>query len=164
MKRVLVVLVVVTLLAAIPAALGYAADKIGVVDARRALYSYEKTKEFETEMNGLTEKWQATREQKVEAIKKLRDETEMLSGDAKTKKQLELEGKIADLNESDRNKRQELLAKQNDMFRVLTEDINKVVADVAKKEQYDIILDSRTIVYKKEGLDLTEQVIEKLNK
>jgi len=164
MKKVLVVLVVVSLLV-MPVLSSYAAsEKMAFIDARRALYSYEKTKKFETEMNSITQGWQKEREIKVNDVKKLRDEVALLNGDAKAKKQLALEGKIADLNEADRAKRQEVLAKQNNMFRELTQDVNKVVEGIGKKGGYSFIFDSRSIVYKKDGLDLTEQVIEQLNK
>jgi len=164
MKKLFVILTVVLALAMVVQPVYAQGGKIGYIDARRVLYSYEKTKAYEKDMSGLQEKLQAEREEKIEAVRKMRDEVELLNGDAKTKKQIELEGKIADLNEFDRNSRQQLLTKQNDALRDLMGDINKVVEALGKKGGYDYILDSRGLIYKKEALDLTEQAIQQLNK
>ncbi len=138
--------------------------KIGYVDLRRAFYEYEKTKTFESELNKITEKRQNERTKKVESISKLRDEMELLSGNARNKKQTQVETEIANLNEFDRSTRQELLNKKNDMFREVIEDIQGIVEDIGKKGKYDFVFDARNIMYGKEKFDLTEKVIKKLGK
>jgi outer membrane protein len=139
-------------------------EKIGYVDLRRAFYEYEKSKTFEKELNELTGKRQSEREAKIKEISKLRDEMELLSGAAREKKQSQLEAKISDLNEFDRDTRQQLLNKKNDMFREVVDDIQKVVNGLGEKEKYDFILDSRNIMYGREEFDLTDEVVSQLNK
>jgi Skp family chaperone for outer membrane proteins len=138
--------------------------KIGYVDLRRAFYDYQKTKTFETELNKITDKRQKERTKKVESISKLRDELEILSGNAKNKKQTQVETEIATLNEFDRTTRQQLLNKKNDMFREVVDDIQKIVEDIGKKGNYDYILDSRNIMYSRDKFDLTNDVIKQLNR
>ncbi|MGB2661223.1 MAG: OmpH family outer membrane protein [Candidatus Omnitrophota bacterium] len=138
--------------------------KIGYVDLRRAFYDYQKTKTFESELNKITDSRQKERTKKVESISKLRDELEILSGNAKNKKQTQVETEIATLNEFDRTTRQQLLNKKNDMFREVVDDIQKIVEDMGKKGNYDYILDSRNIMYSRDKFDLTDDVIKQLNR
>ena len=146
------------------AAFSHAADgKVGFVDLRKAFYDYGKTKTFETQLNDLTVKREGDRNKMVEDITKMRDEVQMLQGDAKTKKQTEIDNKIAVLQEYDRETRQQLLNKKNDMFKEVIDDIQKVVESIGKANGYDYILDSRNVMYGKENLDLTDQVVSQLN-
>lgn len=144
---------------------GYSADgKMGYVDLRKAFYEYDKTKSLEKELNDLTEDRQGTRTAKIETITKLRDEAELLNGDARNRKQGEIDAKLVELQEFDRETRQELLNKKNDMFREVIDDIQKVVEGIGKQGNYDYVLDSRNIMYAKEDYDLTSDVLKQLNK
>ena len=164
-KKTLTVLIAALMVIGILTPLANAAEgKIGYVDLRKAFYEYEKTKTFETELNKVTEQRQGERMKKVEVISKMRDEMELLSGNARNKKQTQVETEIASLNEFDRTTRQQLLNKKNDMFREVVEDIQKIVEDMGKKKKYDFVFDSRNIMYGKEDFDLTAEVIKKLNK
>lgn len=138
--------------------------KMGYVDLRRAFYEYEKAKNLEAELNSLTEDRQQERTKKIEVITKLRDEAELLSGDARTKKQTAIDSELVKLQEFDRTTRQQLLTKKNDMFREVIEDIQKVVQSLGEKGNYDFILDSRSIMYAKKDSDITDQVVTQLNK
>lgn len=138
--------------------------KIGYVDSRRAFQEYERKKSVEAELNGLSKGYQQQRAKKIEAITKLRDEAELLSEEARAEKQKEINARVAELQEFDRKTRQELLAKQNEMLRVVIDDIQKVIDEMGKKGGYDYILDSQSIRYAKEGFDITDEVIKQLNK
>jgi len=139
-------------------------EKVGFVDLRRAFYEYEKSKTLDKELTDITAQRTEERAAMVEKITKLRDESELLNDDAKAKKQQEIDAEITRLNEFDRDIRQEILTKKNDMFREIIDDIRKVVEVIGEKEGYDAILDSRDIMYAKEGFDLTDQVLKELNK
>jgi len=165
LSRKLFIVIMVFVVCGLMVSSAYAqSGKMGYVDLRRAFYDYEKTKNLETELNALTEERQQDRTNKIEAITKLRDEAELLSGDAKSKKQGEIDGKLGALQEFDRETRQQLLNKKNDMFREVIDDIQKIVEDIGKKEGYDYILDSRNVMYAKEDFDLRDTVVGQLNK
>jgi len=138
--------------------------KIGYVDLRRAFYEYEKSKVFDKELTEVTNERGEERNKMVEEIRKLREAAELLNDKAAETKQKEIDDKITKLNNFDRDTRQELLNKKNDMFRQIIEDIQKVVNDIGKKEAYTYIFDSRNIMYSREQDDLTERVLEVLNK
>ena len=137
--------------------------KIAHVDLRRTFYEYEKSKEFDSQLNEITVRRTEQREEIVSDIRKARDEAELLGSAAKQQKQQEIDSRISALNEFDVDTRQELLNKKNEMFREVVEDIQKIVKDIGEKEEYDYILDSRNIMYAKEEFDLTDVVLKKLN-
>jgi len=164
-KKVFVVLAVSFGLIAMLVPYGYSEGiKLGYVDLRKAFYEYEKTKNLEKDLNSLTQTSQEQRTEKVQEITKLRGEEELLSGDAKANKQREIDAKLADLQAFDRETRQTLLNKRNDMFREVIDDIQKIVEGLGKKEKYDYILDSRNIMYSNTQYDLTEEVVKQLNR
>ncbi len=140
------------------------AAKIGYVDLRRTFYEYEKTKDMEGELTKLADEFQGERAEEVKAITKMRDEAELLKDDTKNQKQSEIENKLKELQEFDRKTRQELLDKKNDMFRKVIDDIQGVVEQLGKKNDYDYVLDSRNIMYGREVFDLTDEVLGELNK
>ena len=138
--------------------------KIGYVDLRRAFYEYKKSKNFDEALTTLTNQRGETRKTMVDAIRKMRDASELLSDSAKAAKQKELDAKITALKAYDGKTRQELLKKKNDMFREVIEDIQKIVKNIGAQGKYTYIFDSRNIMYSQKKDDLTEQVLAKLNK
>ena len=140
------------------------AMKIGYVDLRRAFYEYEKSKNFDTELTKLTNERGEKRNKMVDEVRKMRDESELLSDSAKAAKLKQLNTKITALNEYDTNTRQELLNKKNEMFRVVIGDIQKIVEDIGARDKYTYVFDSRNIMYSQKQDDLTDQVVTRLNK
>ena len=140
------------------------AMKIGYVDLRRAFYEYEKSKNFDTELTKLTNERSEKRNKMVDEVRKMRDESELLSDSAKADKLKQLDAKITVLNEYDAKTRQELLNKKNEMFRVVIADIQKIVEDIGARDKYTYVFDSRNIMYSQKQGDLTNQVVARLNK
>lgn len=161
-RKALTIMIVAAVFALVSGA-AYAEGKIGYVDLRKAFYDYNKTKTFETQLNDLTGKREGDRSKMVEEITKMRDEVQMLQGDAKGKKQGEIDNKIAALQQYDQETRQQLLTKKNDMFKEVIDDIQKIVENIGKAGGYDYVLDSRNVMYGKPDFDLTAQVVTQLN-
>lgn len=162
-RKALTVVMVAAVFACVSLAAYAAEGKIGYVDLRKAFYEYQKTKTFETQLNDLTGKREGDRAKMVEEITKMRDELQMLQGDAKGKKQGEIDNKIAALQQYDQETRQQLLTKKNDMFKEVIDDIQKIVEGIGKASGYDYVLDSRNVMYGKPEFDLTGQVVTQLN-
>ena len=138
--------------------------KVGYVDLRKAFYEYDKTKTMKDSIDDLTEERQVKRDKMIEDIAKMRDEAEMLAGEAKEKKMKQVNDKSLEIQDFEREARQELLGKENDMFKEVVKDIQDVVENMGKAGGYDYIFDSRNIMYADKNFELTEKVIEKLNK
>jgi len=137
--------------------------KLGYVDLRKAFYEYDKTKEMKDKISDLTEDRQEKGQEMIAALTKSRDEAELLTGAAKEKKIAEINKKALEAQDFERKVRQELLGKENDMFKEVVEDIQGIVEVLGKEGGYDYIFDSRNIMYADKKYELTEEVIKKLN-
>jgi outer membrane protein len=146
--------------------------KIGHIDSQRILQEYKGRKELEDKFNKVLNEWEdEARNKKQEIDSKITDfesQSLMLSDDAKERKRQE----IAQLQQEYEQFVQEIwgangkAAKKNqEIMKPFTEKVMRIVNRIGEEESYTIIFDVATqgIVYTKEGLDLTDRVIEELN-
>jgi len=145
--------------------LAYAKElKVGYVDLIKAFDEYSKTKESSKSVEEKGKIKEEERKRIVDDIKKLKDEQALLSDKAKAEKQALIDNKIKGLQEFDLKARDELLKIRNEAIAGIMKDIEKVVMDYSKEAGYDLILNSRTLLYGIEQLDLTNEIIKRLNK
>jgi outer membrane protein len=140
-----------------------AAEKIGYVDLARVFDEYNKTKEFDKQLEAKGAGKQADRDKMVADVKKLRDEAELSSAKAKEDKQAIIDEKIKTLQDFDRMTRDALRKERDGMVRDILKEIELVIQDFGKAQGYGYIFNDRVLVYKGEGNDLTNQVIKVLN-
>lgn len=138
--------------------------KIGYVDFEKVFNEYHKTKEGNEILNKEKVAKEDEGKKLVDAINKMRQEAELLSQDAKKKKEEEIKQKIKELREFTEITRRDLIKKRNDMWKGIFEDIRAVVQEKGKNEDYSLIFDDKALLFKLDGLDLTEEVIQVLNK
>ena len=79
-------------------------------------------------------------------------------------KQAIIDSKIKVLQDFDKITRDALMKERNDMLGGILKDIEKIVADYAKASGYDMVLNSRMLLYGGEQFDLTTEVLSRLNK
>lgn len=142
--------------------------KIAFIDLAKVFDEYSKTKQADKTMAEKGKTKEAERVKFVEDVRKLREELTgkqaLLNEKAKAEKQAAIDQKIKDLQEFDRKAREELIKQRNDTVGEILKDIEKVVTDYAKQDGYDVVLNSRMLLYGNEQLDLTGEVIKRLNK
>lgn len=138
--------------------------KIAYVDLAKVFDEYKKTKESEKALEGKGKGKEAERTKMVDELRKLKDEQALLSEKAKAEKQTVIDNKIKVLQDFDRKTRDELLKERNDALGGILKDIEKVVNDYAKATGYDLILNSRMLLYGGEQYDLTSEILSRLNK
>ena len=163
-KRIVLVLVALFISAALVGSSPAADYKIAYVDMAKVFGEYNKTKESEKTLDDKGKAKEADRKKLVDDIRKLKDEQALLSDKAKAEKQNVIDEKIKMLQDFDRKTRDDLLKERNDKLGSILKDIEKVIADYSKESGYDFILDSRTILYGKETYNLTNEVLNRLNK
>ncbi len=139
------------------------AEKIAYVDLAKVFDEYQKTKEFDKSLEGKGAAKQAERDKMVAEIKKLRDESELLTGKAKEGKQVTIDEKIKALQEFDRTTRDALRKERDGMVRDILKEIEAVIQDFGRTQGYTYIFNDRVLVFKSETGDLTAQVIKALN-
>ena len=140
-----------------------AGEKIGYVDLARIFDEYQKTKEFDKSLESKGQAKQGERDKMVNEVKKLRDESELLSAKAKDDKQAVIDERIKALQEFDRITRDDLRKQRDVMVRDILKEIETVIQDFGKAQGFSFIFNDRVLVFKSEGSDLTAQVIKTLN-
>ncbi|MCM8761017.1 MAG: OmpH family outer membrane protein [Candidatus Omnitrophica bacterium] len=138
--------------------------KIAYVDLAKVFDEYKKTKESEKKLEEKGKSKEAERTKMVDELRKLKDEQALLSEKAKADKQVIIDNKIKALQDFDRVTRDELVKERNDMLGNILKDIEKVVTEYAKTNGYDMVLNSRMLLYGGEQYDLTNEILSRLNK
>ena len=138
--------------------------KIGYVDLARVFDEYSKTQDAEKSLTTKGKGKETERKKLVDELRKMKDEQALLSDKAKNEKQTVIDDKIKSLQEFDKKAQDELLKDRNDMLAGILKDIEKVITDYAKETGYDIVLNSRTLLYGAEQYDVTEEILKRLNK
>lgn len=140
-----------------------AGEKIAYMDLAKIFDEYNKTKDLDKQLESKGTAKQAERDKLVAEIKKLKDELELMSEKGKEAKQAAIDEKIKKLQDFDRESRDALRKERDDMARLILKEIKDSIDEVGKKEAYILILDSRAILYGKEGDDLTNSILKMLN-
>ena len=165
LRKTVVVLVSVFVIAGLFPPAGFSAGmKIGYIDFRQVLSESKKAGKLRTEIEKMREDVRAKRTKMIEEITKLRDEGELLSGDAKKKKQTQIDAKLVELQGFDRENIQMLKSKEEKMLQEVLDDIQKVVDAVGKSGRYDYIMYKQAIIYANDALDITDEIVKKINK
>ena len=138
--------------------------KLAYVDLGRVFDEYKITKDSEKDLEAKGKAKEAERKGLVDELKKLKDEQAMLSDKAKGEKQTAIDNKMKALNDFDTKARADLMKERNDKLNAIMKDIEKVVTDFAKENGYDMVLNSRTLLYGAEPYDLTAEILKRLNK
>lgn len=139
-------------------------QKIAVVDFRRVFEEYNKTKEYEKELEIKKERIRKEIDSRTKKIKDLQDKIPLLDKKEQKSKKENLENLIKDLDDYRRDKALDIRREYNDKIMELRDDILKVVDSYAKKRGYDLVIDTAIIVYNNKVLDITDEIIKIINK
>jgi len=164
MKKVAVVLAGAFFAMTVLTQAAFAADKFGYVDLSRTFSEYNKTKDYDKVLSGKEDAYGKERDKKVNEVKQLQDKLNLLSDREKESKKKDLESKIKNLQEFDRQQQTDLRKEQNEKMKEILKDIELAVKQYAEKENYTLVFNDRVLVYQSKGLDITDKIIDILNK
>jgi Skp family chaperone for outer membrane proteins len=161
-KSIFLAIIVSTFLG-IPPALAQM-EKVGYVNVTKILEGYQRAKDDETTLTNEGQAKQKQRDGMVEAIRKLKDEQNLLSDDAKAKKQDEIDQKVRELQDFDMATRQQLTEKRRNMLRDIFNDIDVVVKSYAERKGLDFVFSENVLLYHNPKFDGTTEVLDELNR
>jgi outer membrane protein len=147
--------------------------KIGYIDSIKIFSEYRETQEAERVYKKEVEAWKAQAKGMEQEIAKLQDELKaqslMLSDEKQKEKRLELDQKIQEYQKFMKETFGDdgLAAKRNkELTQPIVDKINKILEKIGQAEGFSIIFDAANanIVYADKSLDLTDRVLEELNK
>jgi len=141
-----------------------AADKFAYVDLSRIFSEYTKTKDYDKVLGDKQAVYETERDKKVNDIKQLQDKMNLLSEKEKEAKKTDLDTKVKTLQEFDRQKTTDLRKEQDEKMKEILKDIEDAVKQCAEKEGYTMVFNDRVLVYQVKNLDITDKIVEILNK
>ncbi len=162
--------------------------KVGTVDMKKVFESYYKTKDAESRINEAKAAAKKELEDRMEGynkgvaeVKKLNEEIDRpelgkenkeLKSKARDEKVSELKNMEREINEFRMTREKQLQEQSVRMRGGIVDEINKVVADKVKAENFQIVLDKSgpslngvpVVLFAKEDFDFTSEVVASLNK
>jgi outer membrane protein len=150
----------------------FAEQKIGYIDSQKIISQYQKAQEIRKEFDSKVKEWKdeiSRRQEELEKLQKnLQTQSFMLTEEARLRKIEEMQKKKSELenfiNEIYRKDgRAEALNRE--LMQPLLQEIDTVVSEIAKEDEFSLILDSSTgvVIYADEIYDITNRIIEALN-
>ncbi|MGO1462739.1 MAG: OmpH family outer membrane protein [Marinobacter sp.] len=160
-----ILLIVAVMALAVPAA---AETRVGVVDLRQALFSSDNAKSFSEVMQkdfaGDEEKVRETQEEARKLKERLEKDGAMMNESERNQLAGEFQEKVKEFNflkqrlDSTVNKRKQAFLEE------ARPEVDAAVKELLEENDLDLILPSEAVVYVKPEMNLTAQLLEKLNR
>jgi outer membrane protein len=171
-KLVRFVLAAVCMGIVLPSTTLWAQSKVAFFDPQQILGKFKPFQEAQREYGRYEEELNREFTKMQNELKEMKDEYErqklMLYGAKKQereqalmRKEEELQRLVSEVTDPERGK---LAKKQQELTQPILAQVNEVVAKVAKDNGYDYVLNTAALVYANEDHDLTEKVLEELDK
>lgn len=170
MKRLMLLVMVVSLLAAAPVVMAADAMKVGYVDLQKALNLSSAGKAAKEKMKAKFKDYDANVQKKQDELKKLKEDLEkqamLLSAEARAAKERDYQQKVKDYQRLTKDIQEELQQADADYTRKILEEIFKVVQQIGKQEGYTLVFEKTesSILYASDGIDMTDRVIQAFDK
>ncbi len=137
--------------------------KIGYVNIAKIFDGYERTKQQDASLEKRGKSKEAELEARVNELKKMRQNLELLNDAAREAKAREIEERSDDLQRFRNNTARELKRDRDKIAQEILRDIQRAIDDFAKANGFSFILDQRSLVYAQPGYDVTGQILQLLN-
>jgi len=138
--------------------------KFAYVDVGEVFDNYQKTKDQDLVLKTAGEAKEKERNDMTAKIRSMEDELALLAADARAAKQEQLIEKKRQLEDFDRNVRQQLAEQRDKVVREIFQEIDVIVQDLSVKGGYDMVFNKRVLLAQKKSFDITAQVSAELAK
>ena len=147
----------------------YASElKIGIVDTekilRESVPAVKAKNKIEQEFLPREDEIKLMTQQAKVLQEKLEDDSIAMDDTKRGDLERELANLSREYQRAHRQMREDLSVRQNEEYGVILERANRAIRNVAETEQYDLILQKQDSVYRSLRIDITEQVIQALEK
>jgi len=138
--------------------------KVGSVDVAKVFDGYQRTRASDATLEKKGKEKEAEFEARMNELKKLRQNLELLSDEAREAKTKEVEEKSEELQRFRTNTARDLSRERDKIASELLREIQKSIEDYAKTNGFSLIFDARSVLYGQEAHDVTDEVLATLNK
>jgi outer membrane protein len=140
-----------------------AEDKFAYVDLSRSFSEYTKTKGYDKTLSDKEKVYTDERDKKVADLKAFQDKLSLLNDKEREAKGAELQAKVKEFQDYDRQKQADLRKEQDEKMKEILKDIEEAVKKYSEKEGYTLVFNDRVLVYQTKSMDITNQIIAILN-
>jgi outer membrane protein len=137
--------------------------KVGFVNVAKVFDGYVKTQASDSALEKEGKQKEAELEGRMNELRKLRENLELLGDEARESKTREIEQKADDLQRFRANTARDLRRERDKIAKDLLDEIQVALDEFAKANSYTLILDSRALLYAENAHDITDQVLKVLN-
>ncbi len=147
--------------------------KIGYINTEEIFRNYAGTKEAQEKFDKEVAKWEQDASNRQKEIKDLKDQLDKQSLLLSAERRADIEAKLKqkmqeyqDFLQTKFGQKGEALSKNEELTKPIVEKIQKIIDKIAKDDNYDYIFDARAggVIFAKKTFDLTERVLNILNK
>lgn len=143
--------------------------KLGYINVEKAVDSTGDGKKANEELQKVFKQRQDELKKKEEDLRTKRDDLQkkemVLSDQVKLRKQMELEKEIVEFQKQGMQYQQEIQKKEFDMKKPILDSVQKIIEDMAKKENFTMILNAKQgVVWAKAEIDITQKVVDEYEK
>ncbi|PIP19677.1 MAG: hypothetical protein COT38_03530 [Candidatus Omnitrophica bacterium CG08_land_8_20_14_0_20_41_16] len=164
MKKLAVVLCGAFLSLFVLTGVAQAADKFAYIDLSRSFSEYSKTKDYDKKLTEKENSYISERDKKLGEVNALKDKFALLSDKDKDSKKSELEAKAKSLKDFVAQREGDLRKEQEEKMKEILKDIQDAVKAYAEKSGITMVFNDRVLVYQNKSMDITNNIIEILNK
>ena len=144
-----------------------AETRIGVVDLRQALFSSEDAKTFSEQLQrdfaGTEEEVRKAQQEARSLQERLQKDGAMMNESERTQLTAEFQQKAQEFAQKKQQLDQTLNSRKQAFLEEARPEVDAAVKELMQEHNLDMILPSETVVYVKPELNLTEELLEKLN-
>ena len=137
--------------------------KLGYVNLGKVFDGYMKTKSSDSVLEKKGKQKEAELEGRLNELKKMRENLELLNPDARDSKAKEIEERSDDLQRFRNNTARDLRRERDKIAKDLLEEIQQTLVEYAKANGFSLIVDSQALLYGQEAYDVTDEVLNLLN-
>jgi outer membrane protein len=148
--------------------LALAEKKIAFVNPMQAISQSEEVQasqmEMQSDMGDERAKLQKLQKEIQQIQQKLQKENMTLSDKEKQNLQDERESKMIEARQLSKLVQKRMRGEQQEIVKKMRPKVMKAVEEIAKDKGYDVVLNIQAVMYARDGMDITKQVVQKLNK
>jgi outer membrane protein len=141
--------------------------KIGVVDLQRALNEVAAGAVAKKKLKAEFDDKQKALDAKQNELKAMKDELDargsMMKPEAKQEKVAELQKRLLEVQQTYFQMQQELSKKEADATGDIFKKMNTILQTMGQSEDFDLVVEKSAVIYSKNHLDLTNELIRKYN-
>lgn len=141
-----------------------AAKEFGSVDLSRLFDGYSKTQDYDGAFAEKQKAFEKEKDSRIAELKQLQDSLSLLNEKEKENQKSKIDQKTQILQDFDRQKQADLRKERDEKIKEILKDIEKAIREYAQKEGYTFIFNDRVLLYSAKEADLTDKILEILNK